>query len=174
MLGVGVVSESFEADEGIEEKGAENADHGPDHRIIRLAELIHKLHVEGDAQKALRNLFTFLQKECPNETLRVLRRVASWDQSSYSSFLYAKAAFENRQTKLAFKTLSPFLEKPDASDIVLLLGARISNRLGDKAAAEGFLARIPASSKLAKGVEQVRKSLERPESPKKPHQTKSA
>ena len=168
------MSETFAADDEMDDAGAEDGADARDHRIIRLVELLHKLHSEPDAQKSLRNLYSFLKKECPNELVPVLRRICSWDKSPYSSFLYAKVTFENRQPKLAYKIISPVLEQPGASDAALLLGARICNRLGDKTAAEGFLARIPASSKLAKGAEAMKKSLEKPEYSIKSQQTKSA
>ena len=164
---VGVVSATFVDGDGTENKNAVDADNDRDHRIIRLVELMHRLHSEDDAQKSLRNLSAFLRKECPNELLPVLRRISSWDKSPYAAFLYAKAAFETQQPKLAYKVISPFLENPDAAETAVLLGARICARLGNRTSAGELLARIPASSRLSKGVDQVRKLLERPEHSKK-------
>ena|SRR5436309_6517881 len=89
-----------------------------------------------------------------------MHRLSRWDHTGTATFFYAKAAFEDSQPKLAHKVISPLAERSEAPDHVLLLAARACLRLNDRAAAQKFLGRIPASSKLSQGVSQVREKLE--------------
>jgi len=126
-----------------------------DRRVVRLAELIHRVHVDPDPTPALRNLFHFLLKELPDETLPVLQRFATWDDTGQARFFYAKAAMEKGQPKLAKRAIAPLLETQGASDNVLLLGARVLARLGDAQGARAVLERIAPASKLSSGIAQV-------------------
>lgn len=126
-----------------------------DRRAVRLAELIHRLHIDPDRTLAFRNLFHFLLKELPDETLPILQRLAARDDTGQARFFYAKAALEKSQPKLAHRAIAPLLEAWDASDNVLLLGARVLARLGDAQGARALLNRIRPEAKLATGIAQV-------------------
>jgi len=168
------VSATFVADDRVGDKGAGSPVNDRNHQIIWLAELLHEPRREIDAHNSARSLFTFPQGECANEILPVLRSGSSWDQTPCSSFLHAKAALDNQQPTPAFTTPSPSLDKPDTADSAHLLGARICGRPGNTAVADGFLAPIPRSARLAKASGQVKKSSENSENRENPHQTKSA
>jgi hypothetical protein len=131
-----------------------------DQKIVRLADLFIKLAENDDRKRALRNIFKFVQNEFPNESLPIMHRLSRWDQSGTAAFLYARAAFEIGQPKLAHKLILPQAERSEAPDQVLLLAARTCLRLNDRAAAHKFLARISDSSKLSQGVSEVREKLE--------------
>lgn len=126
-----------------------------DRRIVRLAELVHRVHTEPDRTPALRNLYHFLSKEFPEETLPVMQRLANWDETGHARFFYAKAALEKQQPKLANAAILPLLDRTDLSENVLLLGARVFARMGNTDGARRLLNRIPAASKFNAGIAQV-------------------
>jgi hypothetical protein len=128
---------------------------GHDRRVVRLTELVHRVHVEEDRQKALRNLFHFLSKEFPEETLPVLQRFLPWDETGEARFFFAKAALEKNQPKLAHKAFLPLLDRRQLSENTLLLGARIFARTGHPEEARDLLGRLSPTSKLTTGIAQV-------------------
>jgi thioredoxin-like negative regulator of GroEL len=127
--------------------------------IIRLAELIHHLHTDEDREKALHNLENLIEKEFSGEILPLMDRIARWDNTGFGTFLYAKAALQKNQPKLARKILEPVLKGKDADERAILLGARISARLKEADEANELLKRIKPGSSLSKGVEEVKARL---------------
>jgi hypothetical protein len=135
----------------------EAAPRGPRHdrRYVRLAELVHRAHLDEDRQKSVRNLFQFLTKEFPGETLPILQRLLPWDETGNVRFFYAKAALERNQPKLAHKAVLPLLDRHELSENMLLLAARVFARAGNPEEARALLGRLSPASKLTTGIAQV-------------------
>lgn len=126
-----------------------------DRRYVRLAELVHRAHLDEDRQKGVRNLFQFLTKEFPEEVLPILQRLLPWDETGNVRFFYAKAALKRNQPKLAHKAVLPLLERNELPEHMLLLGARIFARTGNAEEARVLLGRLSPASKLTTGIAQV-------------------
>ncbi|HEY3636651.1 MAG TPA: hypothetical protein VGK90_00770 [Rhizomicrobium sp.] len=88
-----------------------------------------------------------------------MARLSDWDKSGAAAFLYARAAFQKDHIKLAHKVIQPLLDDDAASDVTLMLGARICVRLNDGEGAEKLLRRVSAEGSASKGVEEVRAKI---------------
>jgi len=155
------MSEEGMADAGQRKKNKKGRKVAKKHNadVVQLVHLVHKLGTSEESKKDinLRQLYKHIATAFPEEVLKIMHRVLSWDRdpSEHGVYLYARAAFEKGQPNLAKKILQPLL-KDGASDTTLLLGARILSRLKDHVEARELLDRIPAGSKLSKNVEQTR------------------
>ena len=123
--------------------------------VVRLLELMHRFEVSERKDIALRNLVTHITRHFPDELLPIMDRLSRWDESGKARVFYAKSAFRKGHLKLVKKVVEPLLSESNPDDSILLLGARTYARLDDPEGARRLLDRIPAGSKLHKGIGEV-------------------